>query len=84
MDAVMAIAAEFNLKVIEDACQSHGTRYKGKGCGAIGDLGCFSFYPGKNLGGMGDGGLVTTNDDALATAVPGRASARAASDRGLR
>ena len=74
MDAVMAIAAEFNLKVIEDACQSHGTRYKGKGCGSIGDLGCFSFYPGKNLGGMGDGGLVTTNDEALATSIRQRRS----------
>jgi dTDP-4-amino-4,6-dideoxygalactose transaminase len=74
MDAVMAIAAEYGLKVIEDACQSHGSRYKSKGCGAIGDLGTFSFYPGKNLGGMGDGGLVTTNDDALATAVRQRRS----------
>jgi dTDP-4-amino-4,6-dideoxygalactose transaminase len=69
LDAVLAVAAEFGLKVIEDACQAHGTRYKGRGCGSIGDLGTFSFYPGKNLGGMGDGGMVTTNDDALAAAV---------------
>ena len=55
--------------MIEDACQAHGTRYKGRGCGSIGDLGTFSFYPGKNLGGIGDGGLVTTNDDALAATV---------------
>jgi dTDP-4-amino-4,6-dideoxygalactose transaminase len=74
MDAVTAVAAEFNLKVIEDACQAHGTRYKGRGCGAIGDLGCFSFYPGKNLGAMGDGGLVTTSDEALAAAVRHRRS----------
>jgi dTDP-4-amino-4,6-dideoxygalactose transaminase len=69
LDEVLAVAAEFGLKVIEDACQAHGTRYKGRGCGAIGDLGAFSFYPGKNLGGMGDGGMVTTNDDGLAAAV---------------
>ena len=69
LDAVLAIAAECGLKVIEDACQAHGTRYKGRGCGAIGDLGAFSFYPGKNLGAMGDGGMVTTNDDDLAAKV---------------
>ena len=74
MDGVMAMAAEFGLKVIEDACQAHGARYKGRGCGAIGDLGCFSFYPGKNLGGFGDGGLVTTNDEGLARAVRQRRS----------
>jgi len=74
MDGVMAIAAEFGLKVIEDACQAHGARYKGRGCGSIGDLGCFSFYPGKNLGGFGDGGLVTTNDEGLARATRQRRS----------
>ena len=74
LDGVLAIAAEYGLKVIEDACQAHGARYKGRGCGSIGDLGTFSFYPGKNLGGMGDGGMVTTNDDALATAVRQRRS----------
>ncbi len=74
MDGVMAIAAEFGLKVIEDACQAHGSRYKGQGCGSMGNLGCFSFYPGKNLGGFGDGGLVTTNDEALARAVRQRRS----------
>jgi dTDP-4-amino-4,6-dideoxygalactose transaminase len=74
MAGVMAIAKEFGLRVIEDACQAHGARYDGKGCGSIGDLGCFSFYPGKNLGGFGDGGLVTTNDEALARAVRQRRS----------
>jgi len=74
MDAVLALASEFGLKVIEDACQAHGSRYRGKGCGSIGDLGCFSFYPGKNLGGFGDGGLVTTNDEGLARAVRQRRS----------
>jgi dTDP-4-amino-4,6-dideoxygalactose transaminase len=74
MDGVMALAKEFGLRVIEDACQAHGSRYKGRGCGSIGDLGCFSFYPGKNLGGFGDGGLVTTNDEALARAVRQRRS----------
>ncbi len=74
LDAVMAIAAEYGLKVIEDACQAHGAQYKRRGCGSIGDLGCFSFYPGKNLGGMGDGGMVTTNDDGLAMAVRRRRS----------
>jgi dTDP-4-amino-4,6-dideoxygalactose transaminase len=69
MDGIMVIAKEYGLHVIEDACQAHGARYKGRGCGTIGELGCFSFYPGKNLGGMGDGGLVTTNDEALAMAV---------------
>ncbi len=72
MDGIMAVAREFGLRVVEDACQAHGARYKGQGCGAIGELGCFSFYPGKNLGGMGDGGMVTTNDEALAMAVKQR------------
>ena len=69
MDAIMAIAKKHGLRVIEDACQAHGSRYKGKGCGSIGDMGAFSFYPGKNLGGMGDGGMITTNDDELAKAA---------------
>jgi dTDP-4-amino-4,6-dideoxygalactose transaminase len=69
MDAILTIAKKHGLRVVEDACQAHGSRYKGKGCGSMGDFGAFSFYPGKNLGGMGDGGLVTTNDDALAATV---------------
>lgn len=66
MDPILDLAAHFGLYVIEDAAQAHGTRYKGRACGAIGDAGCFSFYPGKNLGAYGDGGLVTTNDQLLA------------------
>jgi dTDP-4-amino-4,6-dideoxygalactose transaminase len=60
MDAVCAIAAKHSLAVIEDAAQAHGAVYRGKRAGNLGDIGCFSFYPGKNLGAYGDGGLVTT------------------------
>ncbi|MCP3967254.1 MAG: DegT/DnrJ/EryC1/StrS family aminotransferase [Lentisphaerae bacterium] len=63
MDAINAIASKHNLVVIEDACQSIGAEYKGKRAGSIGDYGCFSFYPTKNLGCFGDGGMVTANDD---------------------
>jgi len=67
MDPIMKIAKEKNIFVIEDAAQAIGTEYKdGKCVGTIGDIGCFSFFPSKNLGGYGDGGLVTTNDDDLA------------------
>lgn len=67
MDEIMDIAKKHNLKVIEDAAQAIGTQYKdGKCVGVIGDIGCFSFFPSKNLGCFGDGGLVTTNDDTLA------------------
>lgn len=67
MDRIMEVANEFNLKVIEDAAQSIGTQYKdGRKVGNIGHIGCFSFYPSKNLGCFGDGGLVTTNDEQLA------------------
>lgn len=69
MDAVNAIAAKYGLKVLEDAAQAHGARYKGRRVGALGDAAGFSFYPGKNLGALGDGGAITTNDDALATRV---------------
>ncbi|MEO8665254.1 MAG: DegT/DnrJ/EryC1/StrS family aminotransferase, partial [Ignavibacteria bacterium] len=66
MDKIMEIANEYDLKVIEDAAQSIGTQYKdGRKVGNIGHIGCFSFYPSKNLGCFGDGGLVTTNDEAL-------------------
>jgi dTDP-4-amino-4,6-dideoxygalactose transaminase len=61
MDPIMAIAAQHGLMVIEDACQAHGALYKGRPVGAIGDAGCFSFYPGKNLGAYGEGGLVVTS-----------------------
>ena len=67
MEKIMRVAKEHNLFVIEDAAQAIGTQYKdGKCVGTIGDIGCFSFFPSKNLGGYGDGGLVTTNDDDLA------------------
>jgi dTDP-4-amino-4,6-dideoxygalactose transaminase len=66
MSAMLAIADEFNLKVIEDAAQAIGARDHGGLVGGIGNLGCFSFFPSKNLGAFGDAGLVTTNDDRLA------------------
>jgi len=62
MDPIMEIAEKHNLKVIEDACQAHGSVYKNKKAGSIGHVGCFSFYPGKNLGAYGDAGAITTND----------------------
>ena len=61
MDPILDVACRHNLMVIEDAAQAHGAEYKGRRCGSIGDLGCFSFYPGKNLGAYGEGGLVTTD-----------------------
>jgi len=69
MDPILEIAARHNLKVIEDAAQAHGARYKGKRTGGLCDAAGFSFYPGKNLGALGDGGAVTTNDAALAARV---------------
>lgn len=66
MDEILALAKEYNLKVIEDCAQSHGAEYKGKRVGAIGDAGTFSFYPGKNLGAYGDGGAIVTNSNELA------------------
>ena len=69
MDPIMAIARQHHLAVVEDACQAHGARYKGRRVGSIGDIGCFSFYPGKNLGAFGEAGAVVTNDATLAAAV---------------
>lgn len=65
MDVIMDIAKRYNLYVIEDCCQAIGAEYKGKKVGTFGDIGCYSFYPTKNLGAMGDGGLVVTNSDYL-------------------
>ncbi len=65
MDKIMDIAKRHNLKVVEDCCQAIGAEYKGQKVGTFGDFGCFSFYPTKNLGGMGDGGMITCNDEAL-------------------
>ena len=69
MDAIMDIANKNNLKVIEDSAQAHGAEYKGKRVGSIGDIGCFSFYPTKNLGAIGDGGALVTNSDQLAEKI---------------
>lgn len=69
MDPIMAIARKHGLNVIEDACQAHGAEYKGKPAGSIGDAGCFSFYPGKNLGAYGEAGAVTTNNAQLAEQI---------------
>jgi dTDP-4-amino-4,6-dideoxygalactose transaminase len=66
MDPIMAIAKKYALKVVEDAAQAHGAKYKGRRTGTLGDAAGFSFYPGKNLGALGDGGAVVTNDGALA------------------
>lgn len=66
MDPIMEIARSRGLTVIEDACQAHGAEYKGRRAGSIGDAGCFSFYPGKNLGAYGEAGAITTNDEKLA------------------
>lgn len=69
MEEINKIAKKHNLKVIEDAAQAVGAEYKGKKVGVIGDIGCFSFFPTKNLGCAGDGGIITTSDDNLATIV---------------
>jgi len=62
MDPIMAVARQHGLVVIEDSAQAHGAEYKGRRAGSLGDLACFSFYPGKNLGAYGEGGIVVTND----------------------
>jgi dTDP-4-amino-4,6-dideoxygalactose transaminase len=66
MDPIMELARHHGLIVIEDAAQSHGAEYKGRRAGSIGDMGCFSFYPGKNLGAYGEGGAVVSNNSELA------------------
>jgi dTDP-4-amino-4,6-dideoxygalactose transaminase len=65
MDPIMEIARKHGLFVVEDACQAHGATYKGRMAGTIGEAGCFSFYPGKNLGAFGEAGAVVTNDAEL-------------------
>lgn len=66
MGEIQEIAKRYDLKIIEDAAQAHGAEYEGRRCGSLGDIGCFSFYPGKNLGAFGDGGAAVTNDPELA------------------
>ncbi len=65
MDPICRLKEDYDLYIIEDACQAHGAEYKGKKTGSIGDMGCFSFYPTKNLGAYGDGGAVVTSDEEL-------------------
>lgn len=69
MDAVMELAERYGLKVVEDCAQSHGAKYGGRMTGSFGDVGCFSFYPTKNLGAFGDGGAVTTDNPQIAEQV---------------
>jgi dTDP-4-amino-4,6-dideoxygalactose transaminase len=69
MEPILDIARRYGLVVIEDAAQAHGAEYKGRRVGSIGDLACFSFYPGKNLGAYGEGGIVTTNSSDYASAI---------------
>ncbi len=76
MDAILAVARRHDLPVVEDACQAHGATYKGRRAGSFGAAGCFSFYPSKNLGAIGEGGCVVTGSADLAAAM------RALSDHG--
>ncbi len=69
MDRVLEVAKKYNLFLVEDCAQSHGTCFKNKKTGSFGDVGCFSFYPSKTIGGFGDGGAIVTNDDDIASKV---------------
>ena len=66
MDPVVALCKKYKLRLVEDCAQSHGACYDGKMTGTFGDIGCFSFYPSKNLGGFGDGGAIVTDDAGIA------------------
>jgi dTDP-4-amino-4,6-dideoxygalactose transaminase len=74
MDGLRAAIEGFDVKILEDACQAHGARYKGRRCGSLGDAAAFSFYPTKNLGGMGDGGALLTEHGPTAQAARGLAN----------
>ena len=65
MDQIVEICKQYNLRLVEDCAQSHGARFKGKMTGSYGDIGCFSFYPSKNLGAFGEGGAITTNNNEI-------------------
>ncbi|HMO46683.1 MAG TPA: DegT/DnrJ/EryC1/StrS family aminotransferase [Rubrivivax sp.] len=69
MDPILKVARRHGLVVIEDACQAHGAEYKGRRAGSMGDMGCFSFYPGKNLGAYGEAGMVTTDNAEFARTI---------------
>jgi len=69
IDAIRQVTEGLGLPLIEDAAQAHGATYKGRRCGSLSDVGCFSFYPSKNLGAYGDGGMITTDDSALAEQI---------------
>lgn len=69
MDKVVELCRKYNLKLVEDCAQSHGATYKGKMTGTFGDIGCFSFYPSKNLGAFGDAGAIVTDDENIANAM---------------
>ena len=65
MDAILDVASAFGVRVVEDCAQSFGAKFRGRKLGSLGDVGCFSFFPSKNLGGIGDGGMVVTDDDEI-------------------
>jgi dTDP-4-amino-4,6-dideoxygalactose transaminase len=69
MDAILEIARDYNLAVVEDACQAHGALYKGRKAGSLGTVGCFSFYPGKNLGAYGEAGAVVTEQEEVVNKI---------------
>jgi len=69
MDPIIRLAKKYNLKIIEDAAQAHGAEYKSEKVGSIGDVGCFSFYPSKNLGAYGDAGMAVTNNEGIAEKI---------------